>query len=282
MINPSSGEQFGLVLTGTIAPRDGHTPMTRKTLIHSRICIAALVLLTASAQAADPIIVKSSAQQTPVIELYTSEGCSSCPAADQWLAQLIQLPTKDLQALALAFHVDYWDYIGWKDRFANPSYSARQRHLARINQQTSVYTPEFFVNGEETRGTRRILSKVRSANDTPAPVSMKLAINAQARQLQLNLDSQFNTHDHPLVRFVVFEDNLDSRVKRGENAGRQLHHQHVVRYFSARQPLRDHLQHLIDLKPEWKHENLGVAALVLSENGEYLQSVYSLLSVTDR
>ncbi len=256
--------------------------MARKMLIHHPICIAALMLLSASVQAATPIIVKSSAQQTPVIELYTSEGCSSCPAADRWLAQLIQLPSNDLPALALAFHVDYWDYIGWKDRFANPSYSARQRHLARINQQTSVYTPEFFVNGEETRGTRRILAKIRAANNTPAPLSLQLAIDAQPGQLQLNLDSRFDSRDHPMVRFVVYEDNLASRVKRGENAGRQLHHQHVVRYFSARQPLRAHLQHFIHLKPEWKAENLGVAALALSANGKYLQSVYSGLAASNR
>ena len=112
-------------------------------------------LLAVPAFAAETLTVVSGQQQTAVVELYTSEGCSSCPPADQWLEALIQIPRDELDVLALAFHVDYWDYLGWKDRFGSPRHTSRQRQLGANNNQRSIYTPEFFVDGIEARGTRK-------------------------------------------------------------------------------------------------------------------------------
>ena len=86
----------------------------------------------------------SGATLTPVIELYTSEGCSSCPPADQWLSSL-----KGKPVVAEAFHVAYWDYIGWKDRFAQPVFSTRQRDIAALNRQSGIYTPQLVRNGRD-------------------------------------------------------------------------------------------------------------------------------------
>ena len=102
-------------------------------------------LIASPVFAADEITTMSNGKQTAVVELYTSEGCSSCPSADRWLAALIEVPKDELDVLALAFHVDYWDYLGWKDRFGSPKYTSRQRQLGANNSQRSIYTPEFFV-----------------------------------------------------------------------------------------------------------------------------------------
>ena len=88
---------------------------------------------------------ESGAWVTPVVELYTSEGCSSCPPADRWYSSLKTQHGVESQAVIQAFHVGYWDYIGWVDRFASPAYTARQRQIAQWNNQRSIYTPQFVT-----------------------------------------------------------------------------------------------------------------------------------------
>lgn len=241
------------------------------------LLVAAVLIMTGPAQAESSFTVHSQPTRTAVLELYTSEGCSSCPPADQWLTQLVQLPQSELDVLALAFHVDYWDYIGWKDRFANPAYSNRQRHLARINQQDSVYTPEFFVNGSEMRGTRRIIEKLQTINQIPSSIELSLTIQPRNQAIELELDNQSSLQSPLLVRFVVFEDQLASDVKHGENAGRKLNHERVVRHFSSPQTLAPRQHYRIEIPADWNLRQLGVGALVESPDGEYLQAVYSKL-----
>src|SRR5215208_4087318 len=89
---------------------------------------------------------ESPATLTPVIELYTSEGCSSCPPADRWLSTL-KTGDGNARAVVQAFHVGYWDYIGWIDRFASPAFTERQRQIARRNGQSGIYTPQVVRNG---------------------------------------------------------------------------------------------------------------------------------------
>ena len=86
-----------------------------------------LSLIALPVQAGEKIIVDSTGVQTAVVELYTSEGCSSCPRADKWLARLSKTANDDIDVLALSFHVDYWDYLGWKDRFSSAAFTSRQR-----------------------------------------------------------------------------------------------------------------------------------------------------------
>lgn len=252
--------------------------MTRLNQLFTLLAAPILWLaLSTTAHSGETYTVTSTPTRTAVIELYTSEGCSSCPPADRWLEQLIQLPSEELSVLTLAFHVDYWDYIGWKDRFASPAYSNRQRHLARVNRQDSVYTPEFFVDGVETRGTKRIIEQARKANQQAASVDLTLNVTENDQQLQLQLSSRFQPGEHPQLRFVVFEDKLSSDVDNGENAGLQLRHDRVVRYFSNEQTLKPTQQHQIKIDPSWRRDHLGVGALVFSAEGEYLQAVYGLL-----
>lgn len=245
----------------------------------SRVLLIFSLLFTLSlpAFAEQPLVIKSGPYQTAVLELYTSEGCSSCPPADEWLAQITEISPSELDVLPLAFHVDYWDYIGWKDEFANPSYTQRQRHLGQLNSQRSIYTPEFFVDGKEARGTSNILKKIRKANQTRSPLDMQLSIQQQQMQFQLHLSSQNSIEQSLKVQFFVYEDGLSNEVKRGENAGKTLKHQRVVRYLSPPIGLKSDVQHTIDIHPQWQRHNLGLGAMVRTVNDEYIQSIHTSL-----
>ena len=235
-------------------------------------------LFSMSAQAAESLTVKSKSLKTAVVELYTSEGCSSCPPADQWLEALIDSESDDLDVLALAFHVDYWDYIGWKDRFASPKYTSRQRQLGANNKQNNIYTPEFFVGGKETRGTRSILNDIYQANEMPSEVDLKLTISKNGNNLQLELESDSDKLDLNGLhhRYFVYEKNLASNVTRGENSGETLKHQHVVRHMSPARKLNASNTYQISIDPDWKLDDIGVAALVTTPgNLSYLQAVYT-------
>lgn len=110
---------------------------------HARQTLLALLCLPVATLAANPSCeTRSGERLTPVVELYTSEGCSSCPPADQWLSTL-----KGKSVVAQAFHVGYWDYIGWVDRFAKPQHTERQRQLAVANGLRSIYTPKWCAMG---------------------------------------------------------------------------------------------------------------------------------------
>jgi hypothetical protein len=235
-------------------------------------------LIASPSFASEQITAMSNGQQTAVVELYTSEGCSSCPSADRWFAALIEVPKQELDVLALAFHVDYWDYLGWKDRFGSPKYTGRQRQLGASNRQSSIYTPEFFVDGIEARGTKKVLQKIRDANNRKAQIQLKLVISKSSDRLQLKLHSSSPEAANQSLhhRFFVYENQLMSDVKRGENSGERLFHQQVVRYMSPALNLKDINQHSISIKPEWQLDNIGVAALVTAPgNEDYLQVVHS-------
>ena len=110
-----------------------------------------------------------------LVELYTSEGCSSCPPADRQLSRLRQALDPAAEAMPLALHVGYWDYIGWKDPYAQDSFGERQSWLVRANQRKTVYTPQFFVGGTELRSWQGALrDKVRQLNALPAAAAIRV------------------------------------------------------------------------------------------------------------
>ena len=235
-------------------------------------------LISLPAFAGDPIVVNSGERQTAVVELYTSEGCSSCPPADRWLSRLVETPTDELDVLALSFHVDYWDYLGWKDRFSSADYTRRQRQLGANNLQRTIYTPEFFVNGMEARGSGNILSKIQQINAQPAPLALRLSVSRDQTSLVLDLHSpgERSTIGQTHLRYLVYENNLSTEVKRGENSGRTLEHQQVVRYMSRPENLRLENSHRIEINPAWKAENVGVAVLITSPGDRhYLQALHT-------
>ena len=235
-------------------------------------------LISLSAYASEPIEVSSGDRQTAVVELYTSEGCSSCPPADRWLSRLVEAPKDEVNVLALSFHVDYWDYLGWKDRFSSAEYTRRQRHLGANNLQRTIYTPEFFVNGMEARGASNILDKIQQANQRKAPLELKLIVSRDDTGLLLELHSPGDRGTIGQIhhRYLVYENNLSTDVKRGENSGETLNHQQVVRYMSKPQNLQQNNQHRIAIEPDWNPQNIGVAVLVTSPGDrDYLQALHT-------
>ena len=235
-------------------------------------------LLSTPVFAGNPIVVNSGDRQTAVVELYTSEGCSSCPRADRWLKKLVTTPQQDLDLLALAFHVDYWDYLGWKDRFSNVDYTKRQRVLGANNRQRTIYTPEFFVNGKEARGSANILRKIQQTNQQPASITLQLTVSRDQSELVVAVQTpaEFDNRESIHHRYLVYENKLSTDVQRGENSGKVLHHEQVVRYMSPAQSLQTENQHRIAIDPAWQAENVGVAVLVTSVGANrYLQAVHT-------
>lgn len=235
-------------------------------------------LISFSAYAVEPIVISSGDRQTAVVELYTSEGCSSCPPADRWLSRLIETPRDELDVLALSFHVDYWDYLGWKDRFSSAQYTRRQRQLGANNLQRTIYTPEFFVNGMEARGTANILDKIQQSNQQQAALELQLTVTRDESDLVLELHSPGDRDTIGQIhhRYLVYENNLSTDVKRGENSGATLQHQQVVRYMSPPQNLQVSNLHRIAIKPDWNPQNIGVAVMVTSPGDrQYLQALHT-------
>jgi hypothetical protein len=170
----------------------------------------------------------SSAAKASLIELYTSEGCSSCPPAEAWLGDLKTSPKLWTEIFPVNFHVDYWDGGGWPDRFAGPNYTQRQRDYAARLRQDSVYTPEFVVDGAEFRGW---------FHGEPLP-------HAAAKEGQLKIsfsDGNFSGTYTPAdggstrglnLNIAILGAGLVSDVKGGENGGRQLQHDFIVLGFA--------------------------------------------------
>lgn len=158
-----------------------------------------------------------------LIELYTSEGCSSCPPADQYLANLVSSPDLWHSVVPLAFHVDYWDYIGWEDRFAQPAFKQRQYDYRRLGRLRSVYTPGWLVDGKEWRGFFR---------NQPLPEQKKAAGGTLTASLQTNqLRVQYQpvaTYQALVAHVALMGFDLHSDITAGENQGRRLQHQFVV------------------------------------------------------
>jgi hypothetical protein len=189
--------------------------------------LTAAVLLacgTAHAAAGAQCKAQSIPSLTPVVELYTSEGCSSCPPADRWLSGLKAAAAQG-RVVAQAFHVGYWDYIGWVDRFAAPAHTARQREIAAANGLRNIYTPQVVRNGQDWRDYARTLT----APPEPARADIQLALAA---------DGAFEAIVTPVAGsaawsayWTVTEHGHSSKVKSGENAGELLQHDFVVRQY---------------------------------------------------
>lgn len=181
-----------------------------------------MAALFAGAAAAAAPSCRTEAVGTPptVVELYTSEGCSSCPPADRWLSSLKGRP----DVLALAFHVDYWDRLGWTDRFASPEITARQVALSRSAGSRSVYTPQVVANGQDWRGWPRL---PRAAAASPVAVTLV----REGGLVRATVSAPAGAPARLSGYWAVLEDGHVSRVGAGENAGEKLHHDHVVRLY---------------------------------------------------
>jgi hypothetical protein len=253
-------------------------------LVRPSALITALLVVPLTVRAAPPACEAASGPHTvAVLELYTSEGCNSCPPADHLVSSL---PSSGLTAdkvLPLGFHVDYWDYIGWKDRFANPAYSQRQHDLARAGGASIVYTPQFFLDGRDFRGgENRLKSVIGEVNGTPARASIRLALRQQSPGQwdvvgRVHVPDGANAKD-AVVYLALYENRLVSDVRAGENRGVTLKHDFVVRDWLG--PLSVdpsgglELKRTLQLKSDQKLKDSGVAAIVQNRrNSDVLQAL---------
>lgn len=216
----------------------------------------------------------SGAGRAALLELYTSEGCDSCPPADRRLSQLRQRGDLAGRLVPLAFHVDYWDRLGWKDRFASAQYTERQYAMASLARSRSVYTPQFLRNGRDWRGS----DPLAGTADTAAGARLTLRLDAGAGT-QLAIDGEAHMARPGLEAWLaVYENALESAVGAGENAGKTLRHDYVVRRLigplAPGRDLRARLSHVLALDPAWKRADLGVVAFVQDRaSGEVVQAL---------
>ena len=188
------------------------------------ICLFAMwVGVTATA---GPVAFQSAGRQTALLELYTSEGCSSCPPAEAWLSQLTNASGLWNEFVPVAFHVDYWNNLGWRDKLSNEQFSDRQRSYAQAWSAENIYTPEFVLNGREWRNWLGF----RGAPSASENKVGRLRVNSDdGRHWQVT----FNPTDNKGVAdyeatIAVLVSGLNSEVTAGENSGRVLNHDFAV------------------------------------------------------
>ena len=217
----------------------------------------------------------AAAAVTVIVELFTSEGCSSCPPADVFLQKLVDSqPVADVQIVALGEHVDYWDRLGWKDRFSSAALTARQQSYGSHFNLDSIYTPQMVVDGRaefvgtDVNAARKALEQ---AGRVPhGSVLVKTVSSEDPNVLNVTIATEhlppLASGDRADVVVVVTEDKLRSDVKRGENEGKKLSHVAVVRRLAtlgeARVAEPSTATTQLRLDPEWNRGNLHIVAFV--------------------
>jgi hypothetical protein len=215
-----------------------------------------------------PLIHPVTAQPNPakpspvVVELFTSEGCSSCPPADELLGRLRQ-QVPGTEVIPLGFHVDYWNSLGWKDRFSSSAYTHRQEAYAERFHTEGPYTPQMVVNGEKQfvgNSSSEARQAIENASRESQPADVTLASAGSGR-----LVVRIRGAGAGLVMLAITEDNLETKVGRGENSGRTLHHQAVVRDFHQIGEVRDGKFEAgvpLRIDREWKRQDLRAVVFV--------------------
>ncbi len=189
------------------------------------LAIALLTLGVAPASAAAVCSARSAPTLTPVIELYTSEGCSSCPPADRWLSRF----KNEADVVALAFHVDYWDRLGWSDRFANPAYTQRQAQQQRSNGARFSYTPQVVIDGVDRPRWQPIEPPALPRGRAAATVDIQLTQDGAS--VRAAVQPRPGAPVRIAAYWAITENGHTTSVKAGENQGAALNHDFVVRRF---------------------------------------------------
>lgn len=214
-----------------------------------------------------------------VVELFTSQGCSSCPPADRLLTRLGARPGLRSRLFPLAFHVDYWNHIGWTDPFSSKRWSERQRRYARELSGGRVYTPQLVVNGRaETVGNQEeeVIELVRRAlaREPAASLHVRLPAPESPETLRARVTAKMmrppqHGRRRPLDLLVaLYQEDLTTPVPRGENQGRTLENDYVVRHLEragelpARAGAETEASVTFELEPDWPRPDLGVVAFV--------------------
>ncbi|MBK1636189.1 DUF1223 domain-containing protein [Rhodovulum adriaticum] len=183
--------------------------------------LAAFLALVGPARAGDSPV---------VVELFTSQGCSSCPPVDALIAEL----AKRDDVIPLALHVDYWDYIGWKDIFADPAHTMRQKAYAQVAGARSIYTPQLVVGGTDHIVGYRPMDLARvieSHAESDSPVS--LSMTRDGKNVVITAQSEQRFDEDVVLQVVRYRPEASVEIKRGENSGRVLHYANIVEAWKA-------------------------------------------------
>lgn len=252
-----------------------------------QLVAAILMALSASSAQAATCAAESGAQRVPLLELYTSEGCNSCPPTDRWVSELPRRGFTPERVVTLAFHVDYWNYLGWPDPFSRAQFSERQRMASLRNRARVVYTPQLLLNGRDYRrgavfddfgerlsalGRGPAPARIRMQMQTDGPSALGVTGTATVADAAARGGAQ--------AYLALYENNLSNDVSAGENRGKRLRHDFVVRElagpFAVDTGGEARLRHHFSLDPRWKSGELHVAAFVQSErSGDVLQALAS-------
>lgn len=241
------------------------------------VILAWLSAVAGAHAAATACVAQSGAQRAVLLELYTSEGCDSCPPADRRLSQFKGRADTAGRLVPLAFHVDYWDRLGWVDRFGSAQYTRRQQAMAGLAGSRLVYTPQFLRNGRDWRSAGSPLDGA-GENRPGAGIVLELGGNPSGPWLIGGEVRLAATGAASEVWLALYENNLESQVRAGENSGKTLRHDYVVRRLIG--PLmpdpdgRLSLRQQIALDAGWKRADLGVVVFVQDKaSGEILQAL---------
>jgi len=248
-------------------------------------------LKTFEAQAEEPIV---EAKTVPVlVELFTSEGCSSCPPADELLSRLERLqPIPGAQIIAFSEHVDYWNRLGWTDPYSSAQFSARQSQYANAFNKDDVYTPQAVVDGREEfvgSNTSRAREAIAEAARSPkATVTMSIATGRTSQAVEIPLRirieniPEISGGDTAEVLLAITESELRSEVSRGENSGRTLRHTSVVRRLSQIGSIDPkngdafNADPVVRIEKFWKRENLKAVVFAQERASRRVLGVASL------
>ncbi len=250
-------------------------------MLIARLMTAVLAFTALSAAALECKVASGPTTRT-LVELYTSEGCSSCPPADRWLSSFATDRT-DPRVVPIAFHVNYWDSLGWKDPFGDARYTTRQSDVAKAVGARFVYTPQVVVGGHDTADWRNAATlhdaverNARRAAGATLEISATVAPDGSVRgSVDANLAAG-RSPDHLELVVVPVQDGLSSRVTAGENRGEHLKHDFVVRDLemaALKQPAA-HLAFDFKARAGWTPAAMSVAAFVQdTRTGEVLQAL---------
>jgi len=217
----------------------------------------------------------SNAERMIVAELYTSEGCSSCPPADRWLSIHLSSPERSRHILALSFHVDYWNYIGWEDPYSKKQFTERQYAHKRAGNVSQIYTPQYVFSNREVRrwGQAGLLpQRLAAMQQDKAPVGLQVSLERKsANQVEVRVKAEWLDERYTSGRMLLafYEDNLSQQVKAGENRGELLKHDRVVRHLSEAKKVStaSNVQVFsLTLPADWNQKNVGLGVIV--ENNE--------------
>ncbi len=212
-------------------------------------------------------LIESKSKPAVLVELFTSEGCSSCPPADRVLSRLEKEPSNgEAEIITLAFHVDYWNYLGWKDEFSSKSFSERQSGYAERFKLDSIYTPQMVIDGEKQFVGSNSDAANKAISDGAKSQKANIEISHSNDKLKVKIIDA-PTHDDSYVWLAIAEDDLKTNVRRGENGGKTLDHVSVVREMKllgnlAAADKTFESETALQLNSAWKKENLKFVVFV--------------------